>query len=324
LILFLLLGPHPVSVCASVREHARISVYGYPSIPVREWAQTRGLKTEWVVRDRCLEVSGGGNRIQFTLDSAEVVFNGTSVFLSHPVAARFGVFYISRLDVSTVIAPLLNPPRLPPGRKIKTICLDPGHGGKDPGNREGWFQEKKFTLLLAQELRSQLARLGYKVVMTRNRDEFLELDDRPARARQLGADLFISLHFNSTATGRDSVRGAETYCLTPAGASSTNARGLGAASDSYWGNANDDANLWLAFQIQKSLRVSLGTEDRGVRRARFAVLRGARMPAVLVEAGFMSHPREGRLIGSEDYRKQIARAVADAVQAYRKSVERPE
>ena len=114
------------------------------------------------------------------------------------------------------------------GKKIKTICLDPGHGGKDPGNRLPGRQEKDYTLRLAFELRDQLKQAGFKVVFTRSSDQFIELSERPELARRAGADLFVSLHFNGTDGGRAEARGSEVYCLTPAGAASTNARGEGA------------------------------------------------------------------------------------------------
>jgi N-acetylmuramoyl-L-alanine amidase len=299
-----------------------IAVNGRTYVSARDWAVSRGLTVGWLVRDKTLLLVGGASRVMFTVDSLEIQFNGTSVFLSHPALGRDGSLYLSQLDVDTVLAPLLNAPRLPPGRKIRTICLDPGHGGRDPGNEEGASQEKRYTLLLAQELRSQLTRLGFKVVLTRTRDSFVDLDARPSFAQQCGADLFVSLHFNSVDVGKAGVRGAETYCLTPRGASSTNARGAGAGSGAYRGNRNDDENFLLAFQIQKSLRTLLATEDRGVRRARFAVLRDAAMPAALVEAGFLSHPSEGKKIISADYRKQMARAISDGIMAFKKSVER--
>ncbi|HQH03701.1 MAG TPA: N-acetylmuramoyl-L-alanine amidase, partial [Verrucomicrobiota bacterium] len=89
------------------------------------------------------------------------------------------------------------------------------------------------------------------------------------------------------------------------------------------GNRNNSRNLFLAYQVQAALVRNLATEDRGVRRARFAVLRDAAMPAVLIEAGFMSHPVEGRKILTAAYRQQIARAIVEGLLAYKKAVERP-
>src|SRR6185436_15886135 len=111
--------------------------------------------------------------------------------------------------------------------------------------------------------------------LTRSSDSFVELPTRPFIANRADADLFVSLHFNSADAG--SARGIETYCLTPALASSTNARGEGATTGSYPGNKQNEKNIALAYQMQKSLVKSLSAEDRGVRRARFAVLKTTAM-----------------------------------------------
>ena len=170
-------------------------------------------------------------------------------------------------------------------------------------------------------MRDQLQKAGFKVCLTRSTDALIKLPDRPAVARSRKADLFMSLHFNSTDGGRDEAKGAEVYALTPAGASSTNARGEGNGG---WttGNKFNANNLLLACQIQKSLVRNLDVEDRGVRRARFAVLRDAAMPAVLIEAGFMSHPAEGKKIFDARYRREMARAIVDGVMSYKRIVER--
>src|SRR5262249_1609517 len=138
-----------------------------------------------------------------------------------------GGAYVSQLDALTALQPLLSPAKNRAGVKIKKVCLDPGHGGKDPGNRVGSNEEKKYTLLLAQEVSTQLVKAGLKVTMTRTDDTFIELPDRPDIARRRTADLFVSIHFNSADSGRDTVHGTEVYCLTPPGAESTNAHGEG-------------------------------------------------------------------------------------------------
>jgi N-acetylmuramoyl-L-alanine amidase len=115
------------------------------------------------------------------------------------------------------------------------------------------------------------------------------------------------------------VQGVEIFSCTPAGATSTNARGEG---DTSWvdGNRNDGKSLLLAYQLQKSVVRGLRAEDRGVKRARFAVLREATMPAVLIEGGFMSHPREGAKIFDPAYRREMARAIVDGILSYRNAV----
>jgi N-acetylmuramoyl-L-alanine amidase len=207
--------------------------------------------------------------------------------------------------------------------RIGTICLDPGHGGRDPGFRIGGRQEeKRYTLLLADELREQLKRAGFKVSLTRSTDTSIERSDRPEMARRRKADLFISLHFNAVETSKSTVEGAEVYCLTPAGAPSTNAGGEVGGGGWFAGNRCNEQNMLLAYQVQKALTRTVGMEDRGVHRARFEILREAVMPSVLIEAGFMSHPVEGRKILTGSYRQALAKGIVEGVLAYKRVVER--
>ena len=300
-------------------EPATVSRQAY--VRVTDWAKANGLEIKWLKQDETFQLSNHSSKLVLAVDSRETQINGVAVWLLFPVVAHNGALCLAQLDVDTTLRPLLSPPKGRSGAHIRTICLDPGHGGKDPGNRVGSNQEKQYTLLLAQELHTQLERAGLKVTLTRSTDAFIELPTRPELAKQRSADLFVSLHFNAAEAGRDSVQGVEVYCLTPAGASSTNARGEGAGAGWFPGNRYNDKNLFLAFQVQKALTRNLAVEDRGVRRARFAVLRDAAMPAVLIEAGFMSHPVEGRKIFSSAYRQKIARAIVEALLAYKRAVE---
>lgn len=297
---------------------ARIRGIGY--VRVTEWAKWQGLQWRWLKRDESFQLTNKTARLQFTVDSREARFNGLQVWLLHPLVTQGNAVYISQLDVDTTFRPLLAAPRNDPGKKVRTICLDAGHGGRDPGNQAGGRREKDLTLRLASELREQLQKVGFKVVFSRTADKFIELSDRPALAQKRGADLFVSLHFNGAASS--GAQGSEVFCMTPAGAASTNARGEGAGSGSYAGNRNNPKNLLLAYQIQNSLVRTLNSEDRGVRRARFEVLREATMPAVLIEAGFLSHPVEGKKIFTVEYRRQMARAIVEGIQSYKKVVER--
>ncbi len=297
-------------------------VSGLAYVKLADWAKVNGFEVRWLKQDETLQLTNHTSKVVLTVDSREAQINGVQVWLLYPVVAHNGAVCLAQLDVNATLKPLLFPPGGRAGARIRNICLDPGHGGKDPGNEVGPNQEKRYTLLLAQELRTQLERAGFKVTLTRSTDTFIELPQRPELARRHHADLFVSLHFNAADTERDSVQGAEVYCLTPAGASSTNARGEGAGTGAFPGNRHNDQNLFLAFQLQKSLTRNLGVEDRGVRRARFAVLRDAVMPAVLIEAGFMSHPVEGRKIFSSAYRKMMARDIVAGILAYKRAMQR--
>ena len=320
LVLAALLVELPPTVTNAAAYTARIRDARY--VRLTEWAKWQGLAVQWLKRGESLQLAKSGMRFQLTVDSREASINGLQIWLLQPLASRSGEIYISQLDIDSTFRPILSPPRNERGKKVRVICLDAGHGGKDPGNRAAGRYEKEYTLRLAQELRTQLGKAGFKVVMTRSGDSYPELSDRPALARRAGADLFLSLHFNATESGRNEARGTEVYAMTPVGAASTNARGEGANAGASAGNRSDEKNMLLAYQIQKALIRQLGSEDRGVRRARFEVLREATMPAVLIEAGFLSHPIEGKKIFTPEYRRQMAKAIVEGVQAYRKIVER--
>jgi N-acetylmuramoyl-L-alanine amidase len=308
------------SPAAALRGDA-VRIRGTDYVGLADWSRIKGLKWRWLKRDESFELTNATVRFQFLVDSREARVNGLQLWLLFPLTMRNGQVFISQLDADYTVRPLLVSPRNVTGKRIKTICLDPGHGGKEPGYRVGSKQEKDYTLRLALELRDQLQKAGFKVYLTRSTDKLVELPDRPAVARRYKADLFVSLHFNAAASGRDAAKGAEVYCYTPAGAPSTNARGEGNGG---WvtGNKFNANNLLLACQIQKSLVRNLRVEDRGVRRARFAVLRDAAMPAALIEAGFMSHPTEGKKIFDPAYRRDMARAIVDGIASYKRIVER--
>lgn len=302
---------------------SRAFLFGSEYVRLDDWARVNGGQVRWTVPRQDIRVTLPSGTLSFSVDSRMASVKGTAVSLSLPVAFRNGYAYVGAVDVNGTLDPLLAPSKNPAGRKVKTIVIDPGHGGKDPGNQEGRRQEKQFTLLFARELRDLLTKAGFNVSLTRSSDVFLEPSDRPELAGRRGADLFISVHYNSVgSTGGSSVNGAETYCMTLPRTSSTNARGEGAGAGAYPGNRFDSRNVLLAYQIQKAITEKTGAEDRGVRRARFAVLRGATMPAVLVEAGFMTNPSDAKRIYDPVQRRQVAQAVVNGVLAYQRLVER--
>jgi N-acetylmuramoyl-L-alanine amidase len=321
-------------VCvASCSELAFIN--GQTYIPLAAWARANGFEGSASDHGREIVLTGEDARLEnsrlvFHVDSAEAEINGVNVRLSFPVASQKDLPFISELDVRTALRPLIYPQK-PSFKKIMTICLDPGHGGKDSGNRVGFgylaHSEKTYTLDLAQELRRQLERLGFNVILTRNRDVFVPLPARPALANARSADLFVSLHFNASQVDKADVAGPETYCITPAGAKSSNDHGesseFGGIADtgSTLANRNEQKSLLLAYEMEKSLVQKLHAEDRSVRRARFAVLRDATMPAILIEGGYMTNPAEGRKIFDSSYRQEMAAAIVKGILNYSKLTE---
>jgi len=144
------------------------------------------------------------------------------------------------------------------------------------------------------------------------------LPERPALANRFGADLFVSLHFNATQTGKNEVAGPETYCITPVGAASSNSQGEGADHGATTANRVEKKSLLFAYQIQKALVQNLGVNDRSVRRARFAVLRDAQMPAILIEGGYMTNPAESKRIYDAVWRRQMAATIVKGILNYQK------
>jgi N-acetylmuramoyl-L-alanine amidase len=302
--------------------HAAVRINGQNYVPITTWARANGLHCLQLKRDEVV-ATNRTTWLVFTANSHYAEINGVQVALSFPVANDKGVVLVAQFDLDTTVRPLLFPERYVTPKALKTICLDPGHGGKDTGNHTFWHSEKTYTLALASELRDQLQKAGFNVVLTRTKDTYVELPDRPALANRRGADLFVSLHFNATETGRDQVEGPETYCITPVGASSTNARGEGSDYGPTTANRFDQRSLLFAYQVEKSLVQNLGVEDRGVRHARFAVLRDAAMPAILIECGYMTHPVESKKIYDAAYRRQMAQAIVKGILAYQKLTSPP-
>jgi N-acetylmuramoyl-L-alanine amidase len=301
----------------------QVWIGGKEYVRLNGWAKANEFEMRWLKRDEMLALANAQTRIVLQIHSPEAQINGVRVRLLFPLAPRQDAVYIAQLDLQQTFRPVLWPPRGQAGKSVKGICLDPGHGGRDPGFRIGGREEeKRYALLLAQELRDQLKRAGLKVSLTRSADTYVERATRPDLARQRKADLFISLHFNATDVSPGTVQGAEVYCLTPAGAPSTNSGGEAGGGGWFAGNRCNEQNMFLAYEVQKNLTRTAGMEDRGVHRARFEVLRDAVMPAVLIEAGFMSHPTEGRKILSAGYRHELAKGIVEGVLAYKRVVER--
>lgn len=288
-------------------------------VSVSEWARENGFKLSRLKEDEVLSLTNSTATLGLKPELLSAQINGVNVWLSEPITLRNGQVCISSLDLETSIKPILFAVTKRAGKPVKTICLDPGHGGKDDGGRSGEFLEKKYTLLLAKAVQDQMRTAGFKVMLTRTKDRFVDLEDRPVFANRRKADLFISLHFNVAPQGE--ARGVEVYCLTLAKTSSTNARGKPANADSLPGNRQDAQNVLLAYQLQKSLVNGLGAGDRGLRRARFAVLRTATMPAALIEGGFLSDSEERKKIADPKYRSRMAAAIVRGVLAYKRAIE---
>lgn len=252
----------------------------------------------------------------------ECLMNNVKFVFSHPVAASGNKVYVSRMDLAKLIDPVLRPSFIANAGDFRTVILDAGHGGKDPGATNPLGNESRYNLQLAERTRKLLEARGFKVVMIRNSDRYFSLQERVNLANAVKEDaIFISIHFNS---GGRHARGIETFTLSPPGVSHYG-RGLVAGDhQTRTGNQHDSANIALATAVHGSVLRRLGqnTFDRGIKRARFSVLSGVRHPAILFEGGFMSHPFEARLIESEAYQNALANGMVDAIVRYRFAVGR--
>ncbi|HWV38396.1 MAG TPA: N-acetylmuramoyl-L-alanine amidase [Vulgatibacter sp.] len=220
------------------------------------------------------------------------------------------------------------------GLKVKRVVIDAGHGGKDTGaiGRNGQ-KEKDLTLAIARKLRSRLTAMGLEVILTRDADVFLSLEERTRIANDSRADLFISIHVNAAKNRK--AHGIETYTLNlnsdryamrlAARENATSTRSIGDLDlilADLATKANTDDSVRLARhthrQMVSHLRAKHGgaVKDLGVKQALFFVLVGAKMPAVLVETGFISHPEEARRLANASYQDEIARSLAEGVRRF--------
>jgi len=267
---------------------------------------------------------------------AEPTSSGARVTLDLDGQAYRKVFYLPE-PYRVIIDIARHPPGAAPTpghRRVERVVLDPGHGGSDPGAiGTGGLHEKDVTLDLARRVGPVLTREGLTVLLTRDDDRFVPLEERTARANAFGADLFVSIHCNAA---ENHVRhGIETYVLDTTKdeiasriAARENATSQAATAEigSILASLRlaDQANHsnHLAELMQRAAMVSLrdgyrDVHDGGVHTAGFYVLVGARMPSVLFETSYISNPAEETRLGSEDYKRRLGDAIVNAVRAYR-------
>jgi N-acetylmuramoyl-L-alanine amidase len=219
------------------------------------------------------------------------------------------------------------------GLKIRRVVIDAGHGGHDTGAiGPGGTREKDVSLALAHRVGDLLAESGLEVLLTRDDDTFVRLEDRARIANEAKGDLFISIHCNSAQTG--TYRGVETYTLNTSSdrysirlAARENSSSEKGVSDLQFiladlaTKANTDESQRLATRVQRSLVGSLrakytGIHDLGTKEALFYVLLGAKMPAILVETSFLSNSEEEKRLASHGYQEDVAQAIAQGVQDF--------
>jgi N-acetylmuramoyl-L-alanine amidase len=266
-------------------------------------------------------LNNGRNQLQLTLESREAIVNGLRNWLCFPVIAPDGKFLVSRIDLAKTIEPQLRPQMIQRKGKVQTVVLDAGHGGFDKGARSSYGTEKEYALDVARRLRPLLQAKGFKVILTRENDVFLPLELRARIANQTRDSIFVSIHFN--ATSNRAATGFEMFSLTPRGAPSTADDALALSFiNMQAGSAVDAQSFELSASVYHSMLGHIPEFDRGIKRARFAVLRLTKIPAILVEGGFLSETSDSQLVANPAWRGKLAEAISVGIENYRNVTEK--
>ncbi|MEY2495842.1 MAG: N-acetylmuramoyl-L-alanine amidase [Verrucomicrobiota bacterium] len=266
-------------------------------------------------------LNNGRNQLQLTLDSREAIVNGVRNWLCFPVIAHDNKFLVSRIDLAKTIEPQLRPQMVQQKAKVQTIVLDPGHGGFDKGATNGFGNEKTYALDVARQLRPILQAKGFKVIMTRENDVFIPLEVRARIANATKDSVFVSIHFNATDANREAT-GFEIFSLTPRGAPSTADDWLALSfANMQAGSAVDAQSFELSAVVYHSMLGHIPEFDRGIKRARFAVLRHTKIPAILIEGGFVTEAGDSKRIADPAWRKQLAESICVGLESYRNLAE---
>lgn len=196
-------------------------------------------------------------------------------------------------------------------RVTKVIYLDPGHGGYETGASYSGVHEKNLNLSISHMIAKDLRNAGYKVVMSRTNDKYVDLFQRPKEANQIGADILVSVHHNAHPAGSH-INGIETYYY----GENKNYPPLPENKDSHLDPTRVKRSVDLAGLIHKELIKNTGAVDRGIRPGAFVVNREAKMPAVLLELGFMSNPTELRKVQQWNYKQSMTNAIVNGIKSY--------
>jgi len=302
------------------------------ALPVRafDWEEVNANGREYVtLHSFCVFygfgylVPGGNDRftsrnadssISLKSGSSDAYISGVHYVLSFPIESGDGDWLISKMDVIKLFEPLLRPTEVDGRHTIRGVVIDAGHGGTDNGATSRLGNEKTYTLDTAYRLAQILNSAGLKTAFTRRTDVFVDLYERAHIASLYPDYCFVSIHFNSA---EEEARGLETYCLSPRGAASTSSRYLTRGDiQKLPGNDYDPQNVLLASMVHSEIiKLNPGdsTADRGVKRARFVVIKMNVLPAILVEGGFVSNHMEAARVNRPEYRQALAEAIARGV-----------
>lgn len=243
-----------------------------------------------------------------TAGQREITISGYRVQLSVPVLQdEQGELYISETDFVKVIDPILRPTYITERREIKTVIIDPGHGGADQGNKTPTDTESAYTLKVATELAESLKAQGFNVVLTRNGNYLVNDAQRVELAKNTPNALFISLHLNA---GRSDMAGIETYTAAP----------LMPGKRTMECHRHDATNMALAFALHTHLVFHTKAYDRACRRAHYTLLNTLNCPSAMVLLGYTTNEKEATDLATDAYRAAIVKSLTGAIVTFRDTI----
>ena len=306
----------PFSIAIAAVEWQVIKINGHDYLSVDNISKFYGLPAEVIPSGAKIQSETANHPLEFVSGSREAMINGARSWLCFPVIEQDGKSLVSRTDLAKTIEPLVRPHRVADVGKVQTVVLDPGHGGHDKGQVSRYGAEKDFALDVARKLRPILQAKGFRVIMTREGDYFVPLEVRAKIANSARNSIFVSIHFNAT-NDDPNATGFEIFSFTPRGAPSTSDGNVNANSfNTQPGSSVDAQSMALSACIYHSVLGHLPEYDRGIKRARFAVLRLTTVPAVLIEGGFLTERGECKLISNKDWRAKLAGAIGIGIENY--------
>ncbi len=329
-------------------------------VDVETVAKNSGTKFHWFPVQKTFILVNAKDTVRFAIDMPFATYKGKSISLSQAPTLQDGTILVSAADVDKIfgktvskskdseksVSPVAAPKNETAGtREVKTIVIDPGHGGKDPGAQGKKAQEKDIVLAVAKLLKKELEDEGFNVKLTRDKDVFIELGERANLANKWDGDLFVSLHCNAidaTPERKKIIQGYHFYVLRAPESEEDKAiaRRENKVATLYGEkNAKEELTPLEWFKLEARLEKykqnsymfteellksfkngKIQKQANGVGGAGFMVLVGAMMPAVLVELGFISNPDDEAYMMTSKGQQDMAERVAKAVASYKQAV----
>ncbi len=322
--------------CATLPKQPSIS--STQEMYLKDICQQNNIRWEWDQVSQVVTLKYRNAKAQALIGSELVLIGADRIFLSSPMRRVRSAVIVPKDFKGKVVNRLRQKAASQKGYqvpKVRKVMIDAGHGGKDPGaiGRTG-TKEKVIVLDVAKRLKKLLKEKGFKVEMTRSDDTFISLEGRTEIASRANVDLFVSIHANSSPVR--SVYGIEVYSARNLSfidkiasqrktnesllfrnlkikRSSQSARKI--VSDMLYTHKQAESKRLAEYLAKKSSQMAK-TKNRGAKTARFYVLRNTLIPAILVEVGFLSNPKEERMLKTSSYRQKIARSLAESIVGY--------